>query len=109
MNLQCEDGFLFHLWGSTGNCLRCGVTCGIDLDPFPSHRSDSVHLDQGKVADERSVDDPSEFAVLSPAHLVDHPHLREDDLLPSAADGSFVASLGGSRTFPRLRTFLRRR
>ncbi len=73
MILQCEDGFLFHLWGSTGKCVRCGVT-GIDLD--------SSYFDQGTVADETSVDDRSAPASLSPVRLADHPSLF-GSLLPA--------------------------
>lgn len=90
MILQCGDEFLFHLWGSTGKCLRCGVT-GIDLD----HLTDHVHLDQGILADETSVDDLSEPALLSRARLVDRPSLCEDpDHVPHAtsADVSFASS-----------------
>lgn len=103
MNLQCEDGFLFHLWGSTGECVRCGVT-GLDLD----HRTDHVHFDQGMVAAETSVDDRSELALRELVRLVDHPDLREDDLLPSApADAS--AATSHAYLGVRLPAFLRRR
>ncbi len=88
MNLQCEDGFLFHLWGSTGSCLRCGISAGIDLY--------LDLLDQGRVADETSVDDQSELALRELVRLVDHPDLREDDLFPSAA-ASADASAATSR------------
>ncbi len=66
MILQCEDGFLFHLWGSTGKCVRCGVT-GIDLDV-------ACH-DQGTPSCETSVDVQSAPELLSRAHLADHPSL----------------------------------
>lgn len=78
MILQCEDGFLFHVWGSTGSCLRCGVTGAFDpdLSSFDFDRSHlPVHLDQGKVADVRSVDVLSAPEMLSPTRLADHPSL----------------------------------
>lgn len=90
MNLQCEDGFLFHLWGSTGNCLRCGVTAGIDLD------FDFDHLDQGMLDDERSVDVQSAPEMLSRVRPVDHRSLCEDDLPQSAAAASSAAASAAS-------------
>ena len=85
MSPQCSGGFLFHQWGSTGKCLRCGINAAFDPDPssFDFDRSHHrVHLDQGKVADERSVDDRSASALLSPTHLADHPSLF-GSLLPA--------------------------
>jgi len=72
MNLQCGDGFLFHLWGSTGNCLRCGVT-GIHLDVAYHDRTPFS---------ETSVDDRSAPASLLPVHPADHPS-RFGALLPA--------------------------
>lgn len=80
MILQCGDGFLFHVWGSTGKCVRCGVTGASDLSFDRSHHP--AHLDQGMVADERSADDLSAPALLSRAHLADHPFLF-GSLLPA--------------------------
>lgn len=105
MILQCEDGFLFHLWGSTGSCLRCGISAGIDLD----HPTDHAHLDQGILADETSVDDQSELAVLSPARLVDHPSLHEDDLPQSAASSADASAASNLGDYWHLPAFLRRR
>ena len=105
MILQCEDGFLFHLWGSTGSCLRCGISAGIDLD----HPTDHAHLDQGILADETSVDDLSEPAVLSPARLVDRPVLREDDLPQSAASSADASAASNLGDYWHLPAFLRRR
>lgn len=84
MILQCEDGFLFHVWGSTGKCVRCGVTGASDLFSDPAfHRSHHpAHLDQGTPCAETSVDALSEPALLSRAHLADHPSLFEV-LLPA--------------------------
>ena len=84
MILQCEDGFLFHVWGSTGKCVRCGVTGASDLfsDPAFDRSHHPAHLDQGMVADETLEDAQSEPALLSRARLADHPSLFEA-LLPA--------------------------
>lgn len=90
MVLQCEDGFLFHVWGSTGKCLRCGINAAFDLD-----LTYLAHPDRGMPSSEKLEDAQSEPALLSRARLVDRPSLCEDrDHVPDApsADVSFACS-----------------